>query len=376
MAVINRGENPRIFQEVMGRGGAMPFGMRRGHQEMQPSEQSEQCSELGTLDSSQRDEIPQERSSKMTVHRERNEKLFQQVMGKGGMIMSAPRPVRQDSPDQSHLIPDTPEGTQQMVEQIFQEAREQMSSFDNECFEAFKRGDRIGSHFEGGAMFQPVNEQLLELALKNDQGTDESSIVECFYMFAGWCHYTTKEQFAWEWVSYHEQHHGTGYGRTYKDHFNLVSYIRKHPEKYPNLDSRISKLLEIAKDANSFGNGSLALVYPAFHYAGIVGEEPYEFVEYLTSFTHNHPDAMKAVNLLCSFIENPRTLVEYPVPTEDEIKQLCCSEPHATAHNTLQTAIYIADAGTEMDVIRRGVYVCGDTDSTLATAMLLWSLKR
>lgn len=261
------------------------------------------------------------------------------------------------------------------IDQIFQEAREQWSGYDPECVEAFKRGDRIGLPFEGGTMFQPINEKRLAMALLSDQGSDESSIVDCFLNFVGRYQHTTREQFVWDWVDYHEQHHGTGYGKTYKDHFNLVAYMRKHSERYPDLGNRLTRLEEIAKDADSFGNGSLALVYPAYYYAAALGQEPIEFVRYLTSFTHAHEDTMKAVTLLCRFIENPRLIAEYRVSGVEELKSLYCSDPSVTAYNTLMTAVYIADAETEMEVIRRGVEVGGDTDSTLATAMLLWAMK-
>ena len=156
----------------------------------------------------------------------------------------------------------------------------------------------------------------------------------------------------------------------YKDHFNLVAYIRKHNEKYPNLGSKINKLAEIAKDADSFGNGSLALVYPAYYYAAVVGEKPREFVRHITGFTHANEDATRAVNLLVDIIEGK----DIAPPSEEYIREHCCGE-HATAYNTLLTALFIADAGTETEVIRRGVWVSGDTDSTLATAMLLWTMK-
>ena len=65
----------------------------------------------------------------LTVNRVRNEKLFQQVMGKGGMIMTAPSPEPQgyQKQDHSHLVPDTPEGIRQAMKMIGREAREQMS---------------------------------------------------------------------------------------------------------------------------------------------------------------------------------------------------------------------------------------------------------
>jgi ADP-ribosylglycohydrolase len=207
--------------------------------------------------------------------------------------------------------------------------------------------------------------------LRSNLGSDESSIVDCFLKFVGNYDYTTRKQFVWDWVSYHELHHGTGYGRTMKDHFNLVAYMRKHTKKYLDLDSRLNKLQEIAKDADSFGNGSLALVYPAYYYAAVVGEEPRELIRYVTSFTHSNEDATRAVNLLMDIIEGKHV----EAPTEEFIRENCFAE-HATAYNTLLTAMFIADVDTEMEVIRRGVWVCGDTDSTLATAMLIWKLKQ
>ena len=133
---------------------------------------------------------------------------------------------------------------------------------------------------------------------------------------------------------------------------------------------------DFAKDADSFGNGALALVYPAYYYAPLVEEDPVEFVRDLTSFTHAHKDALKAVTLLISFFESPRTLLDYPIMSEDGIRQLYNNEPHATAYTTLETALFIADVDTEKEVIRRGVWIGGDTDSTLSTAMLLWSIKQ
>ena len=49
MAVVNLGYSPKVFQEIMGRGGAVPFGMRQGQPETKPSEQ--QAPRVGTEDS-------------------------------------------------------------------------------------------------------------------------------------------------------------------------------------------------------------------------------------------------------------------------------------------------------------------------------------
>ena len=60
----------------------------------------------------------------------RDDKLFQEMLGKGGMTMSVPRREKSVSPEQSsqsHLVEDSPAGIEQSIKQIFQEAREQMS---------------------------------------------------------------------------------------------------------------------------------------------------------------------------------------------------------------------------------------------------------
>jgi len=246
---------------------------------------------------------------------------------------------------------------------------------NHEVIEAFKWGDRCGLPFEGHLLFPTViNEDRLQLAMKSSQGSDESSIVDCFTAFANCYQYTDREQFVLDWCLYHQRHHGTGYGRTYRDHFELVKYIGKSPLQYLNQQSVLAKLQEIATDANSFGNGSLAIVYPAYCYAQAIGEQPVEFVRYLVSFTHAHEDAQKAVTLLCSFIEDPERIADYAVGDDEEFRRLYCQQ-HATAYNTLMTAVKCAMKATDVEVIREAVRIGGDTDSTLATALLLWKLR-
>lgn len=250
------------------------------------------------------------------------------------------------------------------------------SWINHEIIEAFKCGDRSGLPFEGGQPFPAtVNENKLQLAMKSLHGSDESSIVDCFTAFASSYQYSTREQFIWDWCLYHQQHHGTGYGRTYRDHFQLVKYIGKAPSLYIDLHRVIAKLQEIATDANSFGNGSLAIVYPAYCYAQVIGEQPQDFVRYLVSFTHANQDAMQAVSLLCRFIEQPELIADYCVEDDEEFKQRYC-QLHATAYNTLMAAVRCAMQETDVDVIREGLRIGGDTDSVLATAMLLWKLRQ
>ena len=222
-------------------------------------------------------------------------------------------------------------------------------------------------------------ERLLHLALKSNHGSDESSIAGCFISFVeGYC-YSTREQFVWDWLKYHQHHHGTGYGRTMRDHFSLVAHIRRHGDKYPDLNGKIRKLAEMAADADSFGNACLALMYPAYCYAKTIDEDPSEFVRYMTGFTHSHPDAMEAMSRLCLFIENPETIL---ISIEDSgaeydavFRERFCSG-HATASNTPVATVKCAMKEAEMDVVREAMRIGGDTDSVLATAMLLYKLRQ
>ena len=288
------------------------------------------------------------------------------------------------------------------------------SHMDMTIIEAIKKGDRAGLPFEGSSLFpqqfdllhqsdfseaaeiiwdvlasfsqetkDQVTEKLIDrrltLALKSNQGSDESSIIDCFIKFIERSAYSTDELFVWDWLCYHQQQHGTGYGHTYRDHFNLVAYVCSHGDKYPDLQSKIRKLVEIAADADSFGNGCLPLCYPAYCHAKTLGKDPAEFVRYLTGFTHANSDAIEAVSRLCSFIEDPSTIAvfyeNWGVADDEIFRQRFCTG-HATAYNTLVTAVKCAMKETEMAVIREAVRIGGDVDSVLATAMLVWSLKR
>ncbi|MGD9686427.1 MAG: ADP-ribosylglycohydrolase family protein [Desulfobacter sp.] len=246
---------------------------------------------------------------------------------------------------------------------------------NREYVQAFKWGDRCGLPFESGSMFPAtIDEDRLQQAMKSAQGSDESSIVDCFIKFVTGYICMGRDQFTWDWCMYHQQHHGVGYGRTYRDHFKLVQYLDRHSDLYPELQSRIVKMLQIARDANSFGNGCLAIVYPAYCYARAIGEEPVAFVRYLVSFSHAHDDAMGAVSLMCDFIDHPERIADYCVSDDEAFRQRYCS-PHATAYNTLMAAVKCAMQPTEVDVLREGIRIGGDTDSVLATAMLLWKLQ-
>jgi len=59
-------------------------------------------------------------------------KAFQEMMGRGGAVLYRPKSEPQETKpseqqDQSHLVPDSPSGTEQMIKMIEQEATEQIS---------------------------------------------------------------------------------------------------------------------------------------------------------------------------------------------------------------------------------------------------------
>jgi ADP-ribosylglycohydrolase len=244
------------------------------------------------------------------------------------------------------------------------------SSVNKFVLDLYRHGDRIGSCFEGQSTWRVATEEQIQKAMKSIQGSDESSIVDCFLAYSGrilW--YGNMNDWLWGWLSYHQDHHYSGYGSTYRDHFALVQYLVQ--EKMPVVE-KIEKVQFMAAEDNSFGNACLALVYPLYQYAreNISECSAREVVLLFTRCTHTHEDAIKAVNLLMDIIDGKA----YVPPTEEYLRENRCAEL-PTAFNTLLTAMYIADVETEDEVIRRGIYVSGDTDSTLATAMMLWAMK-
>jgi hypothetical protein len=118
--------------------------------------------------------------------------------------------------------------------------------------------------------------------------------------------------------------------------------------------------------------------YPAYCYVITIDEDQAEFVRYLTGFTHSHVDAIEAVTRLCLFIKDPSTIDDFfdntGAESDEMFRQRFCPG-HATAFNTLVTAVKCAMKNMEMDVIRKAVRIGGDVDSVLATAMLIWKLK-
>ena len=242
---------------------------------------------------------------------------------------------------------------------------------DSVVIEAYKKGDRVGAPFEGKGMWLEMPEDRIQAALCNVQGTDESSIVDCFLGYVQRFPWEGQlDQWLWGWLVYHQQHHGIGYGRTYRNHFNLVSCLEKKKPCLP-LEERLTTVRNIADEEDSFGNGCLALVYPLYAYARahIPEYDPRELVMLVTCHTHSSENALRAVNLLMDCIDG----LPIEPPTMEEIRRKHYAG-HATAWNTLMAALFIADVPSEEDLYRRGIHVGGDADSTIATAALIWQL--
>lgn len=244
---------------------------------------------------------------------------------------------------------------------------------DMNIIEAYKRGDRVGLNFEGKRMWLDIQEERIQRALKSFLGSDESSIVDCFLAYVEKHPWNgDMDSWLWRWLVYHQSHQGTGYGGTYRDHFNLVKYLDKRRPDY-TLAQKLAKVREIADEVDSFGNASLALVYPLYQYAKVNIPETAarEVVLWFTRHSHTNTDALKAVNRLMDAIDGNRV----ESPGEDVIRRDHYAA-NATAWNTLLTAAYIADVETEDELYRRGVWVGGDADSTMSTAALLWQLDK
>ncbi len=242
---------------------------------------------------------------------------------------------------------------------------------DMTIIEAYKKADRVGAPFEGKGMWINPGEERIQSAFKSIRGTDESSIVENFISYINYHPWNGNlDEWVWGWLAYHQQNHGTGYGRTYRNHFLLVKYLDKQPL---SIQERLAKVRMIADEDNSFGNACLALVYPLYEYAkAYIPDIPArELVLLVTRHSHTNLDAIRAVTRLMDVIDG--NLIE--APAEEMIRDNHCAE-HATAWNTLLTAAYIADVATEEALYRRGIHVGGDADSTIATAALLWHLNR
>jgi ADP-ribosylglycohydrolase len=226
----------------------------------------------------------------------------------------------------------------------------------------YKQGDVEGIPWEGKPMYSEPD----GYRFPSTYGSDESSIVDCFLAFTENYRLKDMDQFLWDWCLYHTDHHGTGYGKTYKEHFADMKFLRK---KYDAAEG-VKQLYRISSERNSFGNGSLAMVYPAYCYFLNQGYEPKNYVEWMTTLNYAHPDAVNACRRLYEIIRradyyDDTTFPEYSRPI-DTIK----------ASDTLNAAIYCADQETVEDVIKTAIYTGGDIDSFLSLALLLHGILK
>jgi ADP-ribosylglycohydrolase len=227
--------------------------------------------------------------------------------------------------------------------------------------ELYKLGDRTGLPWESKSMHCEPDGYLPPSPL----GSDESSIVDCFLAFTASYRFSTTTQFLWDWCQYHTEHHGTGYGRTYKEHFADMKSLRRNY----TAEEGVAHLYRISKERNSFGNGCLALVLPAYFYARKQGLPPQRFIEEITTLNYFHPEAVGACERLYQIVSRADNgCHDYPPYTE----------PLAVikAPDTLNAALYCGDEDTEEAVIRKAIYLGGHVDSVLSLALLLHGLLK
>jgi len=229
-----------------------------------------------------------------------------------------------------------------------------------DLFELAKEGDRIGKFFEGKPMRTPYDKDLLDRALLNNRGTDESDLLDCWVKFIGSGWLVTPV----DWAEYYTMYSNPscGYGKAMPDFFRLVKYLRQ------NGGVTYGKLVEISVDRNSFGNLCLQMVLPVVAYAKELGVDPYEAVGIYTVMTHAHPIAQRAcAELARLFLEGPQSML--PVLPEKS------RTGHADAMHTLGLAWWCAQSDTKEQVIEVALYESGDADSVLALALLLWGWR-
>lgn len=225
-----------------------------------------------------------------------------------------------------------------------------------QLIELYKKGDAVGSPYEGKQMFcDPVLDRA-----PNMRGTDETDTVNCWFGFE------QREVVGdpVDWARYFANHYTPkcGWGKTYPDFFQLVKYLDKRGTL------TYEKLVEMSMDRNSMGNGCLALVYPMVSYGFSAAD-----ITIFTVMTHSHPTALIACELLADLFINRDnsklvgSTVEYPVKGIGG---------HADAMSTLKTAWWCAHKETEEEATKECIFIGGDTDSTLALTLLLWGFLK
>lgn len=224
--------------------------------------------------------------------------------------------------------------------------------------EAAKKGDRIGSLFEGKPEFREHDPETLRLAMRNANGTDESDLLTC------WQDYQKRvgdKIDAVEWADFYADRHGVArYGLAMPDFFRLVKWTRGLPPK-----GRYSIFARISMDRNSYGNLCLQMVAPLVSVALRTGADPYRLVSEYTMMTHAHQLAQDACRDLCRiFVEGP-TSINPSFPANS-------STGYWDALHTLGAAWWCAHLADEDRVIKEALFISGDADSVLALSLLLW----
>ena len=252
--------------------------------------------------------------------------------------------------------------------------------------EHYKLGDKIGSTYEGMGLVNLTPTPYSKINFNHGTKTDETDLVECFDSFVNAYQFSNVDQFLLDWCIFLYNHRGVRkYGSTWKHFFLLME------ELIETNRVGLSIINSIAKDHDRKGNGCLPLVYPVYHYANSIGQDPYEFTERITLLTHAHPEALKAVSSLVNFIHNATDNKEvfdaknYGEELFDFLNnhidlsdaEFAVLYPHnVTALNTLFYAMYCVKNTNNMeDLISKVVSFRGDTDSATALALLLHSIR-
>lgn len=271
----------------------------------------------------------------------------------------------------------------------------------SKAIKLYKFGDVMGSSFECGSVY------YRRLSFKEIAGryvscgfsTDESDIVDCFTKFISEYEYKDEPHLLYNWVIYHTKHRSlVKYGRTYKEHFLIVSTLQAKNRL------TLEKLFELSEDKNSYGNGCLALVYPVYHYAESLNLDMNGRLKLVINFcrlTHAHPQAINAVTLLYAVIDiamkggdifDSREHSVYDEYYSQELKDALRGflsehvdlEPkdfikrypnNIMALNTLFYALYsLKKADSMEEVVTNVLSFNGDADSVNALALMLWGM--
>lgn len=230
------------------------------------------------------------------------------------------------------------------------------------CLEAYCRGDAVGAPFEGYSDGFDMGRAFRVHRAGDYTGTDESSIVRTFDRFRtvndDWL-YKDNRALAVAWCKFHAKHRtSTKYGKTWKNHFALVKFL--------DSAGRLEwlRLVDVARDANSFGNGCLAMVFPVWDlwHTQMKGRNAPDVIEAFIKTTHYHNDAIDACKRLWVFFQDHDWTAITNLPKRDTVHALGC----------LEAAVRVAyDAQGEQEMIVRASEIGGDVDSYLSLAFLL-----